>query len=350
MKIGIIGAGAIARRAHLPTWKKISPKLVKSIADIDITLARRVAIEFDISNFTNDYKQILDDSEIDLVDIATPTPSHFEVIVEAIKRKKHIIVEKPLVMTTKEAIRIKKILEGTNLKLTVIQNYRYYPCAIEAKQRVEAGKIGKVLSIEGTASSRFPSSWTRSEWLYHKGGVLYDFTPHLVDLIVWIVKGYPKKVCAFGGNFTRENMDFTTYAEIIIEFDNGCVCSISTSWLTGTNMLKLNLHGTGGHIFLDIKENIFQEVHGTITPLDNLKRFRREISSLVKGILNKSFFIGPVFFYLPLFKDFLDCIESNSLPNVTIDDAIKSISILESAQQSIENNEIIDINEIISDK
>lgn len=347
MKVGLIGAGAIARRAHLPAWKKISPDIVKAIADVNLDLAKKVSEEFSIPNYTDDYKQVIKDKEISLIDIATPPQSHYEIIVAAIEEKKNILVEKPLVLTLDEALRIKHYVEKNKVQLTVIQNYRYYPCALRAKNRLDSGKIGQLLSIYGLAHSKFPSTWTRSTWLYHKGGVLYDFLPHLIDIINWFNRSKPKRVFSCGSNFTKKNMEFLTYAQIIIEYENGSVCSVDTSWLTGSNVLRLELHGTGGHIFLDIKENSFHEVHGTFTPLDSLRRFINESKSLLKRILDRSFFIGPIYYYLPFFEDFLNSLKSGTKPLVTLEEAIKTVAILEAAQRSLEKGEIINLDEML---
>ncbi|MCX7973223.1 MAG: Gfo/Idh/MocA family oxidoreductase [Candidatus Aminicenantes bacterium] len=347
VKIGIIGAGAIVRRAHLPTWKKISPDMVKAIADIDLNLAKKVSEEFSIPIYTDDYKEIINDPEINIVDIATPTPTHFEIIMAAIDQKKNIIVEKPLVLTLEEAFKVKRSIEKNGLKLTVIQNYRYYPCVIKTKMRISMDKIGQVVSINGLAHSKFPSSWTRGKWLYHKAGVLYDFLPHLIDLIIWLNKSDPKYIYAIGGDSIGQKMDFFTNAQILIEFKNGTLCSVNTSWLTGSNILRLDIHGTGGHIFLDVKDNTFLEVHGTFTPIDNFRRFLNEITSLMKRIANKSFFIGPIYYYLPFFKDFLTCLEFDTLPKVTIEDALKNMAILDAAKISIENNEVVKFDDLI---
>jgi len=336
MKVGIIGAGAIVRRGHLPAWKRIPPIEVIAIADIDETLARNVAHEFKIPRYSKDYLELLDDPSIEIMDIATPTPSHSEIVLKAIEKEKHILVEKPLAFSLKEAKEIRQALKGKKLKLNIVQNYRYYRSVAKVKKRLGLGRLGKIVSMNGSALAHFPVSWTRGNWLYHQGGVLYDFAPHLVDLVLWLHSSQPKKVTAFGSNFTKKNMEFITHAQILIEFEDSSTATLDVSWLTGTNLLRLNIHGTGGHVFLDVKDDTYLEVHGTATPLHSSRRFIREMKSLIRGLINGNFFKGPVGYYHPLLIDYIKCITDNLPPPTPVEQGLMVNAVIEAAQKSIE--------------
>ena len=349
MKVGIIGAGAIVRRGHLPSWKRLQSIEVSTIADVNEILAKNIAKEFNIPRYSKDYQELLDDPSIEIVDIATPTPSHSEIVLKAIKKKKHILVEKPLAFSLKEAKEIHQALKGKNLKLNIVQNYRYYRSVAKVKERLESGRLGKIVSMNGLALAHFPVSWTRSNWLYHQGGVLYDFAPHLVDLVLWLHSSQPKNVTAFGGDFTKKNMEFITHAQILIEFEDSSTATMDVSWLTGTNLLRLNVHGTGGHVFLDVKDDIFLEIHGTATPLHNIRRFIREIKSVVRGLITGNFFKGPVGYYHLLLTDFIKCITDDLPPPTPVEQGLMVNAVIEAAQKSIETKKAIEIQSILSD-
>jgi len=346
MKVGIIGAGAIVRRAHLPAWKKLAEIQVTAISDINELTAKKVAREFAIPVYTNNYLEIIEESSIEIIDVATPTPSHFEIVFKAIEKGKHILVEKPLTLKLEEAIAIYKMAYQKNLKITVIYNYRYYPAVIKAKQRLESGKLGRLISINGLALSRFPVSWTRSTWLYHSGGALYDFGPHLIDLILWLNNSNPVEVASFGGDISNGQMGFITHAQLMIKFEDGSVAQADISWLTGSNIFQLSLHGTGGHIILDVRGNSLLEFHGTFTPLDNYRRFCNEIKGLWQLIRQGSFFLGPIYYYFPLFEDFINSIKRNCAPPISLDHALKINLILYAAEKSIQSGKIIQLKDI----
>ena len=121
MNVGIVGAGAVARRAHIPTIKQIRGIDLIAISDPNENALRKVSSEFNIRKTYRDYIDLLEDPSIDIVDICSPTHTHVEVILEAIGRGKHVLVEKPLALSLADAIRISNELNKTSLKLCCIQ-------------------------------------------------------------------------------------------------------------------------------------------------------------------------------------------------------------------------------------
>ena len=135
MKVGIIGAGAIVRRGHLPIYGTIPEVEVVGITDIDQSLASKVAEEFGIPRYFSSCEELLRDNSIELVDICTPTQTHLEIVKRAAEVGKHILVEKPLATFLKDALEIEDIVRENGTRLCVVQNWRYFPAAIAARER-----------------------------------------------------------------------------------------------------------------------------------------------------------------------------------------------------------------------
>ncbi len=342
MKVGIIGAGAIVRRGHLPAWLRIPEIEVAAIADSDRTTARRVASEFGIPYYTQDFRELLDDPALAIIDIAAPTPSHFEILRQAVAREKHILVEKPMTSSFQESKEIARTANRGRSKISVLYNYRYYSSVREAKWRIKTGRLGQIVSMNGLALTKFPNSWTRSRWLYNPGGALYDFTPHLVDLTLWLIGSRPRRLFAMTGSILG-SLDFLTYAQILVEFENGAVGSMDFSWLTGTNQLAVDVHGTGGHLRLDVKEDVCSEYHGTYTPLDNVRKSMGEWKSFIRRIADRTFFQGPMATFYPFFRDFLRSVKEDTSPPVPLEQGVLVDAVLAAAQASLTSGQAVDM-------
>jgi len=345
MKVGIIGAGAIARRGHLPIYATIPTVEVGGIADINEGLARRVAQEFKIPKYYSNYEKLLKDDSLELIDICTPPQTHLEIVKKVSETGRHILVEKPLALSLKETLEIQEVVSKNGVKLCVMHEWRYLPAALAVKERISKGFLGKIVTMHGVGLVSFPTHWTLSTWLYHKVGALYDFGPHLIDMILWIKDFAPvKSVYAIGGDFTRGNMNFINYAVINAEFKDGSIATADISWVSGI-MLKftLDIYGTGGSIFLDVRNDVFSETHGFPTPFDDIRYFLKKMWKVGTGLINGKYFKGANLGYKPLISEFLRSINGNGAIPVSVEQAVMTNAVLEAAKESIFQHKAINL-------
>jgi myo-inositol 2-dehydrogenase/D-chiro-inositol 1-dehydrogenase len=351
MRIGIVGAGAIARRGHLPVYRTMPEIDIVGVADLDLSLAENVAAEFGITRYVSDCKTLIEDDSIELVDICTPTQTHLEVIRTAVEQGKHILVEKPLSTTLEDALEIQNIIKANDIHLCVVHNWRYTPSVRRVAERIFNGYLGNIVTIHSLGLTSFPSSWTLNTWLYHKGGVLYDFGPHMIDIILYMKNFSPvKTVYAAGGDFSQGNMDFINYAVVTIEFEDGSIVTTDISWMTASVMkFTLDIHGTAGNIFLDIRNDSFSEVHGFSTPFDDIRYFSRKMWRIGTGVLSGSYFNRANAYYKPMICDFMNAIKGNGEIPVTIDQAVMTNAVLEAAQLSILEKRPVSFSELVGE-
>lgn len=348
MRVGIVGAGAIARRGHLPAYGSIPDVEVVGIADRDRLLAKKVAEEFKIPRHCGTCEELLEDNSITMVDVCTPTPTHLEIVGTAANRGRHILVEKPLASSLHDAREIKRIVTENGIKLCVVQNWRYFPSVTAAKQRISGGYLGKLVTVHGLGLATFPTHWTLGTWLYHRGGALYDFGPHLIDMILWMKDFSPvRSVYASGGDFSQGNMDFVNYAVTNIEFADGSIATADISWVTSMMLrFTLDMHGTGGSIFLDIRNDVLSETRGVATPFDDAGFFLRKMWRMGTGIVTGDFFKGANLGYRPLITAYLKSIHGEGQIPVPIEHAIITNLVLEAAEQSLCQHRPVDVEEL----
>src|ERR1700710_1740722 len=141
VRVGVLGAGAWARSAHLPGYRRDPRCRVVAIADTEIDRARAAAQEFDIPTVTADAHELLDRADIDLVDVCTPSHTHFELAWAALEAGKHVLCEKPVAYDYHDTIRARDLARRKSLKTKVGLTFRYSPAMRYMRELVAGGYI-----------------------------------------------------------------------------------------------------------------------------------------------------------------------------------------------------------------
>lgn len=348
----VVGGGAIVRRAHLPALKLLEREgLVRlaAVVEPDAGAAEALAQEFGV-RVHRDLAPALDDADTPLLDVCSPSAAHLDAIQVGLERGLPMLVEKPLVSGRGDLARLFSLLEGRAAPplLAVVQNYRYYSSIGRALDRIAGGALGQLTSITGFAPTRFPVSWTRSTWLYDDGGVLLDFAPHALDLFVLFAAAPVRRVAAFGHDVSGGRMGFVNYAQVQVAFDAGVLASLDASWVTGSNMFTLGLHGTGGHIDIDVRSDAMREYHGTYTPFDDWRDFASRVGATARRLASGEFFRGPLVFYPQLFRELLAAL-GGAPPGprlASLAQGLNSALALEAALQALAEGRVVEAEEI----
>lgn len=199
LNVGLIGAGFMAKAhslayAAMPMFFWPAPALPRRdmIADIAPDTAAEAAQRFGFARSTGDWRQVIDDPAIDVVDIATPNNTHAEIAIAAAKAGKNLICEKPLAPTAAEAREMYAAVKDAGIVHMVAFNYRRTPAVALAKKLIEEGAIGKILNFRGTylqdwsADPNSPLSW-RFQKSVAGSGALGDIGAHVLDLARYLV-------------------------------------------------------------------------------------------------------------------------------------------------------------------
>lgn len=189
-KIGIIGAGHISIK-HFDAFKNNPECEIVAVADLNLDLAKKRAEEYNIKNAYADYKEILNDKEIDAVSIVTPTFTHKNIVVEALQAGKDVLCEKPPALNADEVRECEEIAKKTGKLLMFAMVCRFRSQTQYLKRYIAQGKMGKIVSGECSRVFRCHGfeGWFTSR--KRGGGVLIDNVIHELDNILYLMD-YPK--------------------------------------------------------------------------------------------------------------------------------------------------------------
>ncbi|HMR87781.1 MAG TPA: bi-domain-containing oxidoreductase [Saprospiraceae bacterium] len=214
--VGIIGAGNFTGSTILPSLNKINAS-VKYIASSKGLSGTTLAKKFGVSNSTTDYKEILKDSEVDIVFITTRHNAHASQVIESLNAGKHVFVEKPLALNNKELDDIILTLQKSNGTLTVGFNRRFSPFIIDAKKQLGISNIP--INIIATMNAGFIPQDVWVQDMEIGGGRIIGEACHLIDLITSLTGSLVESVVMNAmGNNPSDNTDNAT---ILLKYKNG---------------------------------------------------------------------------------------------------------------------------------
>ena len=235
LKIALFGVGHLGK-FHLNNWKTIDGVEIVGFFDSDTDRATAISNEYGIPAFS-DANALID--VCDAVDIVTPTPHHFQLCANALKKGKHVFVEKPLTETLEEARELMKLVKESNLIFQVGHVERFNP-AFQALQ----GQVLKPMFIEVHRLAQFNPRGTDVS-------VILDLMIHDIDIILHLVQSNVSYISANGVSVMSDTPDI---ANVRIEFDNGCVANLTSSRISMKKMRKIRLFQKDAYISIDFLE------------------------------------------------------------------------------------------------
>lgn len=267
-RIGIIGVGWISQVVHLPILTRLPEAEVVAICDRDRSKARLVGEKFGIRRVYTDVEKLLENEECTAVVVATPTDTHREVTLAALKAGRDVLVEKPIGRSTAEAVEMATAARDEKRTLMVGMNHRFRPDTIVLKSFLQGKELGRIVHVR-TAWLRKQSS--TSPWLTQKersgGGVLLDLGIVLLDLAFWLLE-YPevKKVSAAHFAIKTRGVEDTSIAAITLK--NGAVVNLEASWslTVPEDVYSCHVFGAEGSASLS-PLRVNKEMHGNLVNL-----------------------------------------------------------------------------------
>ena len=235
LKIGIFGVGHLGK-FHISNWQTIANVSIVGFYDPNDTNAEEAIKKFGIKRF-DDMSSLLD--AVDAVDIITPTQFHFPVCEAALRKSKHVFVEKPLANNMDEARQLIKLVEEAKVKFQVGHVERFNP-AFQALKNKELNPM----FIEVHRLAQFNPRGTEVS-------VILDLMIHDIDIILHLVKSQVKNISASGVAVMTDTPDI---ANVRIEFYNGCVANLTSSRISMKKMRKIRLFQKDAYIGIDFLE------------------------------------------------------------------------------------------------
>lgn len=310
LKAGVLGAGHLGK-IHLRLLKESDKYELVGFYDANQTIGKKVEAEFGYTYF--DSMETLIEAT-DMVDIVTPTLSHYECAKVAISKGKHIFIEKPITNTVEEAEHIRTLLAQHNLRGQVGHVERFNPAFKAVKD-----KIHNPMFIETHRLAEFNPRGTDVP-------VVLDLMIHDIDIILSIVKSEVKTVSASGVSVISETPDI---ANARIEFENGCVANLTASRISLKNMRKTRFFQRDAYISVDFLEKKCEVVKMKDAP-EQPGDFDMILQN-AEGVKKQIYFDNPEIptnnAILDELESFADAINTNTTPVVTLQDGTKALRV-----------------------
>ncbi|HNU88685.1 MAG TPA: Gfo/Idh/MocA family oxidoreductase [Ferruginibacter sp.] len=318
LKIGVIGAGHLGK-FHLNNWLTIGDVQVVGFSDTDDANAKAVAEKYQLQRF-EEVEKLID--SCDALDIVAPTSFHFDLCELAIKKGKHVFVEKPLANTMDEAKELVKLAKEANIKFQVGHVERFNPAFLALK-----GQSLNPMFIEVHRLAQFNPRGTDVS-------VILDLMIHDIDIILSLVKGNVNYISANGVAVMSDTPDI---ANVRIEFDNGCVANLTSSRISMKKMRKMRLFQKDAYIGIDFLEKK-TEIIRLNTPGDkNVFTFDIDTNNGKKTIAIANPAVEDVNAIKMELEQFRDAILNNSDTPVSAVDGFRAMEVAHQILEKIGN-------------
>jgi len=251
--IGIIGCGLIGKK-RADSIKKFSNSKIKKVSDIDIKKAEKLASEFDC-DYTDDWKDVIDDKDINIIIVATTNDSLAQITIAAIKNNKNVLVEKPAGRNPNE---IKKIIneyeqrKDKNVRIKVGFNHRFHPSFEKAKEIIKNEDIGEIMFIRARYGHGARLGYDK-EWRAYKdkagGGEMLDQGSHLIDLARYFIGDFDSSI-GYCGNFFW-NMEVEDNCFALLKNKKGQIAQLHASCTQWKNIFSMEIFCKTGQINIE---------------------------------------------------------------------------------------------------
>ncbi|MCB9226622.1 MAG: Gfo/Idh/MocA family oxidoreductase [Chitinophagales bacterium] len=323
LKIGVLGAGHLGK-IHIRLIKEIETLELVGFYDPNDTNAFKTEEKYEVKRFT-DIEELI--AACDAIDIVTTTISHFECAKMAIRKGKHIFIEKPMTSTLEEAYSLVELIKEAGIKAQVghverfnpaflaVKNYDFNPMFIETHRLAQFNPRGTDVSV------------------------IHDLMIHDIDIILKLVKTNVKKIHASGVPIISDSPDI---ANARIEFDNGCVANVTASRLSIKNMRKTRVFQRDAYVtidFLEKKTEIFKLYNEQ--PSEH-NTFELEMANNKKKYIHfDTPKIEPTNAIKMELEYFAQSIYQNKIPEVTAMDGLKAMEVAYGVLDKIQRLNII---------
>ena len=339
IKTAIIGFGLSGSKFHAPFIQDMKEFELSAIV---VREPEKIRSQVgDVLVFDLIEKALEELPEIELVIISTPTPTHYALAKTAIMAGKHLIVEKPFVVTVEEGEELIALAKEQNTVLSVYQNRRWDGDYLTVKSLIDSGKLGTVHTIEmnwDRYRKEVRDRWKEAD--IAGGGVFYDIAPHMLDqaLCLW---GEPY---AIYGNMQkqREGAKATDYFHVVLEYEQGSIL-IRGGTLVAAQTPRFAIHGSEGSYIICGHDPQEAQLQAGIMPNDEEygKRDENRVSIFVKPDGTKENIEVEKGNYADYFRQVAAAIRDGGVVPVTGEEGLAVIRLIEAGIESAKEKKIV---------
>lgn len=323
--LGVIGCGYWGPN-HIRNFDSLARCRVAMCCDKDPKRLQHVRDRFPTVDAQAQAKDLLDSDRLDAIVIATPVFTHYELAKHALLAGKHVLIEKPMTHSVETSLALIELAERMNRVLMVGHTFEYTAAVNKAKQIVCSGELGEPLYV---------SSIRANLGLFQPDiNVSWDLAPHDISIITYLLGQLPKTVnCQGKGHYRKDIEDVAT---ITLNYDNGVIAFIHSSWLDPNKIRRTTIVGTRKML-----------VYDDVEPQEKIKIYDKGVDAPPYydsyGDFQFAYRYGDIYIpriddYEPLKKQsehFIECIENGTRPISCGVSGLRVVSILEAASESL---------------
>jgi predicted dehydrogenase len=336
LKVAIVGCGAIAGIRHIPAFLKLTKQVVlQAVCDRNEKLARSTAQRYGVPGVYADLTGMLAKEKPDIVDICTPPQTHAALTLEAIESGCHILLEKPMALTTADCDKMAKAAAARNVQLCIIHNQLFYPPVIKAREMVARGAIGDFIGMRIFMSDPRDEMIMRPDYWIHKlpGGVIGETGPHPVyKSLVFI--GKVNNVDVSARRLLEHPWAPFDDFRIELEGEKG-TSSIVISYPSNCRASTIDLMGTEGSLHLDLLHMLLvrQGRNASMSPLALAASALGNAARIVSGVAGNTLSVlagqGEFYGHNTVIAGFVDSLRQGRRPPVTGEEGRETTRVIE---------------------
>lgn len=324
--IGVIGCGYWGPNL-VRNFNQLSGSEVKTCADLNSDRLERMKSLYPSIEITRDFRDILKDSEVDAVVIATPVSTHFDLAQESLRAGKHVFIEKPITRTVEEAKSLIETSREVDRTLMVGHTFVYNAAVNKIKELIEAGELGDILYISTTRVNL---------GLFQEDiNVIWDLAPHDISILNYILSDRPEQASAMAESYIRSNIEDVAFVNL--RYPGGILGHIHVSWLNPNKIRTTTVVGSRKML-----------VYDDVSALEKIRIYDKGVRKLPHyetfGEFQLSYRFGDIF--IPQLDDseplkvecnhFLECLGNGKSPRSDGLKGLEVINVLRAVGSSLE--------------
>lgn len=335
LSIGVIGCGYWGPNL-IRNFFSINDVRISYCADTSESRLSHIKSLYSEVNLTKDYRDVIQDKNVDAVIIATPIETHYKIARECLESGKHVLVEKPITNTSAEAEKLISLADENKKVLMVDHTFEYSAPVRKIKEILDNGELGKIFTIDIIR--------VNLGLFQEKVNVIADLAPHDISMLVYLLNESPISARAVGNSYIRDGIEDD--AHINFEFRGGIAANIHVSWLDPCKIRKTTIVGNRKMLVFDdtLSEEKIKIYDKGVTLQKNSQPMQQYYDTYQEWVL--AYRKGEI--YSPQIENkeplsvmashFIDCIKNNKKPQTDGQCGLRVVKVLEAAQKSLKND------------
>ena len=314
VNVGVIGVGAMGMN-HARVYHNLEEANLIAVSDVSERTLKKVCRKYNTEGYT-DIEELLKNPEIEVVSVCVPTTLHHNIVMKAIEYGKHVLVEKPIAFTLKEAEEMIAAAKEKGVLLGTGHVERFNPALQKAKELIDNDVIGDIVSISAKRVGPYPPR-------IQDVGVTIDLAIHDLDVMYYL---FDEEVLQVFGTMSSilDQCDHEDHAEIMVCFENEGTGILEVNWLTPYKKREIEITGTDGIISVDYIEQ----------SIDVFGKFAQDIEIIHEEPLKEEL------------SSFLNCVVNNKRPVISGEDGLNALKMVIAAKKSSEEHKPISFDEL----